>query len=56
MSGIDFVIDRRGNKKAVVIDLKKHAQLWEDVYDSFLLKARRSEPRESLDAVKQRLK
>lgn len=28
--GIEFLIDRNGRKKAVLIDLKKHTGLWED--------------------------
>jgi hypothetical protein len=56
MSGIQFVIDKRGKKTAVVIDLKRHASLWEDFYDSLLAHSRKNEPRESLESVKRRLK
>lgn len=55
MSGISYVVDDRGQKTAVVIDLVQHAELWEDFYDSLLVRARKSEPRESLEAVRQRL-
>lgn len=30
MEGIQFVIDDKGQKTAVLIDLKKHGELWED--------------------------
>jgi hypothetical protein len=55
MSGIDYLTDERGQRKAVVIDLKKHAQLWEDFYDALVARSRKNEPRESLDLVKRRL-
>ncbi len=52
MPGIEFLIDRKGRKKAVLIDLKKHMGLWEDLYDAYLAHHRRNEPRESLATVK----
>jgi hypothetical protein len=52
MPGIEFLIDRKGRKKAVLIDLKKHKDLWEDLYDAYLAHCRRHEPRESLATVK----
>lgn len=55
MEGVQFIIDGTGEKTGVVIDLKKHAQLWEDYYDSLLAEKRKHEPRESLKSVKQRL-
>jgi hypothetical protein len=56
MSGFQFVTDARGRKTAVLIDLKKHGRLWQDVYDAFLAESRKKEPRESLKSVKARLK
>jgi hypothetical protein len=38
-----------------LIDLKKHADLWEDFYDILTAKQRENEPRESLVDVKARL-
>lgn len=52
MPGIEFLIDRKGQKKAVLIDLRKHKGLWEDLYDAYLAHCRRREPRESLATVK----
>ena len=52
MSGIAFMVDERGQKTAVVIDLRKHGQLWEDFYDMLLVQSRAHEPRESLKTVK----
>jgi hypothetical protein len=55
MPGVEFVIDRRGRRKAVLIDLHKHGPLWEDVYDAYLVQRRCKEPRESLAKVKRLL-
>jgi hypothetical protein len=55
MEGIQFVTNAKGQKVAVQIDLRKHGELWEDVYDSLIARQRAEEPRESLDFVKRRL-
>ncbi len=56
MKGAQFVIDERGTKTAVVIDLKQYPELWEDFYDIALAQTRKKEPRESLASLKKRLK
>jgi hypothetical protein len=33
MNGVNFVVDQRGRKKAVVIDLEQCESLWEDIHD-----------------------
>lgn len=38
MQGIQFLIDDQGRKTAVLIDLKEHGELWEDIYDSLIAK------------------
>jgi hypothetical protein len=55
MQGIHFVTDEKGNKLAVQIDLEQHGELWEDFYDALTADERRDEPRETFDAVEQRL-
>jgi hypothetical protein len=55
MKGVQFLVDDKGNKTAVLIDLKRHAKLWEDFYDLALAREREKEPRESLESVKKRL-
>ena len=55
MQGIQFLVNERGEKTAVQIDLTIYGELWEDVYDAFLAKSRADEPRETLEAVKSRL-
>ena len=48
-------MDDRGQKTAVVIDLKKHAAVSGGFSDVLLARRRAHEPRESLAAVKRRL-
>ena len=39
MEGIKFVVDEKGNRTAVLIDItatKAHQELWEDFYDALL--------------------
>ncbi len=55
MRGVQFLVDDDGERTAVLIDLKKNAQLWEDFYDVAVAKSRAKEPRESLESVKRRL-
>lgn len=55
MSGIEYVVDKRGRKTAVVINLKRHRRLWEDFHDAMLAQNRKAEPRESLESVRRSL-
>ena len=55
MRDYQFIVDEKGEKTAVVIDLKKCAGLWEDFYDTLIAQRRAKEPRESLETVKKRL-
>ncbi len=55
VKGVEFVIDDSGQKKAVLIDLKQHGQVWEDFYDILRTKERETEPRESLKDVKEKV-
>jgi hypothetical protein len=55
MKGIEFVVDEKGKRKAVVIDLSEHGALWEDFYDALLAEERKNEPRETLAKIKKKL-
>lgn len=55
VKGVQFIVDDEGQKKAVLIDLKTHRKIWEDIYDTLLVKERESEPRESLEDVKKKI-
>lgn len=56
MKGVQFLVDEDGEKRAVLIDLRRHAWLWEDFYDRALAQTRKGEPRETLASVKKRLR
>ncbi len=55
MKGVQFLVDERGIKTGVLIDLKKNGKLWEDFFDLALARDRLQEPRESLQTVKDQL-
>ena len=55
MQGINYVTNENGERIAVLIDLKKYGELWEDFYDGLTAKKREKEPRETLESVKKLL-
>ena len=50
--GIQFVTNNEGEKVAVIIDLKKHRELWEDISDGLIAVKRRNERRYTLETVR----
>ncbi len=54
MGGIQFVVNDGGKKTAVIIDLRKYGQLWEDFYDVMVSRQRSHETKESLGSVKKK--
>ena len=56
MKGVQYFFDDKGRPKAVMIDLKKNAELWEDFRDLMILEQRRKEPRHSAEEVEARLR
>ncbi|OPX21596.1 MAG: hypothetical protein B1H03_06315 [Planctomycetales bacterium 4484_113] len=54
--GIKFIVDDKGKKTAVIIDLEKYGELWEDIYDYIICLERENEPRETLEEVKAKLR
>jgi hypothetical protein len=55
MEGIQFVTNDEGKRVAVIIDLEKYGELWEDFYDSLTTRKRSNERRETLESVKKHL-
>ncbi len=53
--GINFVSDETGRKTGVLIDLRRHRRLWEDLYDAMIADRRKREPRVAWETVKRRL-
>lgn len=45
MSGVQYLTDDEGNKKAVVIDLEQWSDLWEDIEDIMYVRSHANEPR-----------
>ena len=43
MSGIQYLMDEKGRKVAVQIDLKRHGSIWEDFWDGMVSEMRRKE-------------
>ena len=56
MKGVQFVVNALGKKTAMVIDLKKHSEVWEDFYDAATARQRRDEPRETFESAKRRFR
>ena len=55
-SGVDFLTDSQGNKKAVVIDLAQYGELLEDFFDTITARQRLAEDdRISLDDFRREL-
>jgi len=44
VEGVQFVVDDAGRKTAVIINLEKWGELWEDIYDILVSESRRGEP------------
>jgi hypothetical protein len=52
MKGGSYLVDDAGNKTAVILDLRKHRRVWEDIYDRMLIQSHRREPRELIEQVR----
>ena len=52
MTGILYIVDAKGRKIAVQIDLRKHKALWEDPQDVLVARSRQSEKSVPLEEVK----
>jgi len=55
MKGVQFVVDNKGKKKAVMLDLEEWGELWEDIYDVMVAQSRRSEPTVPWAEIKARI-
>jgi hypothetical protein len=55
MEGIQFVTNDKGKRVAVLIDLERHGELWEDFYDQLVVEERRGDKRLPFSAVEKRL-
>ncbi len=55
MEGIQFVTDDKGKKVAVLIDLARHGEMWEGIYDQLLAEERANDKRVPYETVRRRL-
>jgi hypothetical protein len=55
MDGIDYIVDEKGKKKAVIIDLETFGSAYEDIEDILVAYSRLNEPRIPLEKVKKNL-
>ena len=56
MKGVQYMVNEKGEKQAVILSLKEYGSVWEDMYDVILAKSRADEPRISLQNFKKKLK
>lgn len=56
MKGVQYFFDEGGEPKAVLIDVKKNPELWEDFRDFLTLRERSDEPTVPLEKVERRLR
>jgi uncharacterized protein YehS (DUF1456 family) len=52
MTGVQFVIDEKGRRVAVLIDLKKHGAWFQDFWDGLISEKRRKEKSIPLEKVR----
>ncbi len=55
LEGINFVTDDKQNKIAVLIDLSKHKEAWEDFYSILIADSREHEPKRSYKLFRKEL-
>jgi hypothetical protein len=56
VKGVQYLVDDKGVKRAVVIDLKTHGKLWEDFQDILVARERVEAPRIPWEEVKAELR
>jgi PHD/YefM family antitoxin component YafN of YafNO toxin-antitoxin module len=52
----EYIVDKKGHKKAVLLSVKQYDQLMEDLHDLSLVAERKNEKNLSLEEMKRRLK
>ena len=55
LEGIDYIVDEKGKKKAVIIDLETFGSAYEDIEDILVAYSRMQEPRIPFEKVKETL-
>jgi hypothetical protein len=55
MKGLQYIVDTKGKRKAVLLDLDIYADKWEDIYDILVSYSRRNEKRVKWETLKRTL-
>lgn len=55
MKGVKYFFDKQGEPSAVLIDLKKNPEIWEDFRDLMIIEERKNEPVEDFSDVKAKI-
>jgi hypothetical protein len=55
MTGIQYVTDQKGERVAVQLDLRLHADLWEEIEDVLVSESRRDEESIPLEQIEAKL-
>ena len=56
MKGVQYFFNEDGEPKAVLIDVQKNPELWEDFRDFLTIRERSGEPTISFEKVEKRLR
>ncbi len=56
MKGVQYFFDENGEPKAVMIDIRKNPELWEDFRDYLTIRERADEPIVSVEEVDRKLR
>ena len=56
MKGVQYYFDEKGEPKAVLIDIHKNPELWEDFRDYLTIRERADEPTVSFEEVDRKLR
>lgn len=52
MKGLQYIVDTKGKRKAVLLDLDIFADKWEDIYDILVSFSRRNEKKVKWETLK----
>ena len=52
LQGVQYVVDASGKRTAVLINLDKWGEIWEDFYDILVSEARKEEPTVAWEILK----
>ncbi len=55
LKGVQYIVDEKGKRKAIVLDWEEWGELWEDLYDVLVAESRRDEPTIPWDELKAEL-